>query len=764
VRPGSDALTNELVQAVASGDLDRADALLNRISGPLPPHALAAAGTLHMRRERWARAAEALAGCPDADETIRMQRLVARNLAALQQHRPEAYATLCGAEPSDRYRIGLSRTQRPTVFWRMDDGRTVCLSPEEDPRTAVSRILEHLSEARKHGSPILLAGIGDGYLANALAAAAPQLPFNRQQVIYICEPEPALVMACLMIHDYTAADGPVVHPRFRWHIGPDWLGGLRDELFEDFTWPFPHTSVRQGPSGAAVATQVGGLLSEIAAMERKLQAENAAYYAGLSADELAAVMGTNPPRRPRALILTTRYSSVLQYSARDAAEGFAQNGWEARVSIEASDCQVLSRLTLRKQLAQFKPDLVFQINHLRHEHGDVFPPNLPFVCWIQDHMPHLTLRTTGALLRRRDFVLTNVVPTYTSLYDYPPRQCLAMPKLTRVPQRPAAWRSDGRDDIAYVSHASEPPAITADRIISGCLSASDQRLVRTACQRLMDLYQRGECVATWQDLERFLDQVQQELRLCIRGKQERDAVLRQLAHPLNSNLYRQQALHWAAQAAEALGLHLGIYGNGWEKHPTLGRHARGPVRYGPDLENLTRVTRINLQLEPYCCFTHQRLLDGLAAGGFFLIRHHPFNTVSQEFAAFLEQHLDESVRTVEQARAAIAPERRPALEDLLRRGGAIGGLADPVATVRCWQEAHLLVSGQPSLPDLQAVTFTDAQSLRVLVERYANDDDARGRVAARQRHAVEQRLTYAAGVGRVVRRIGNLISSEGTTP
>ena len=527
VRPAPAASAADLIDAVNANDLDRADAVLLQLSDPLPPEALQAAGRLHMRRERWARAAEALAACPDADDTTRMQRLIAANLAALQQHRPQVYAVLCAAAPSDRFRVGLSRTQRLTVFWQVDDARTVCLSPEEDPRTAVSRTLDQLREAFKHGSPILLAGIGDGYLAAAIVDRSPRLMFDRQQVIYICEPDPALVMACLMIHDYTAADGPILHPRFRWHIGPDWLISLRNELFEDFTWPFPHTSIRQGPSGTAVATEATGLLTDIAAMERKLQAENAAYYSALTAAELAAVMGPNPPRRPRALILTTRYSTVLQFSARDAAEGFARNGWDARVSIETSDCQILSRLTLRKQVADFKPDVIFQINHLRHEHGDVFPPNLPFVCWIQDHMPHLTRQTTGALLGQRDFVLTNVVPTYTSLYGYPPRQCLAMPKLTRVPQRPASWQSDGPDDLAYVSHASEPPQVTADRLVASYRSSSDQRMVRTACQRLIDLYLRGQCIPTWHDLERFLDQVGLELRLSIRLKQERDALLRQ---------------------------------------------------------------------------------------------------------------------------------------------------------------------------------------------------------------------------------------------
>ena len=38
-------------------------------------------------------------------------------------------------------------------------------------------------------------------------------------------------------------------------------------------------------------------------------------------------------------------------------------------------------------LAEFRPDLVFQIDHLRSEQAGVFPPELPFVCWVQDNLP-----------------------------------------------------------------------------------------------------------------------------------------------------------------------------------------------------------------------------------------------------------------------------------------------------------------------------------------------------------------------------------------
>src|SRR4030095_12213459 len=100
------------------------------------------------------------------------------------------------------------------------------------------------------------------------------------------------------------------------------------------------------------------------------------------------------------------------------------------------------------------------------------------------------------------------------------------------------------------------------------------------------------------------------------------AVNKWLTHPFHDALYRPQGLRWARAGAKELGLSLGLYGNGWDAHPEFARCARGPIAYGDELRDLTRRSAINLQIVPSLCL-HQRLLDGLAAGGFFLVRENP---------------------------------------------------------------------------------------------------------------------------------------------
>jgi len=88
---------------------------------------------------------------------------------------------------------------------------------------------------------------------------------------------------------------------------------------------------------------------------------------------------------------------------------------------------------------------------------------------------------------------------------------------------------------------------------------------------------------------------------------------------LGDRMFRHEALEWVAQWARRTGRSFRIYGNGWNTHPTLAEFAAGPADNGRELLCIYRASRINLQLMP-AGFIHQRSLDGMAAGGFFLTR------------------------------------------------------------------------------------------------------------------------------------------------
>jgi hypothetical protein len=461
------------------------------------------------------------------------------------------------------------------------------------------------------------------------------------------------------------------------------------------------------------------------------------------------------------LIITSRFTTVLQYSARDCVDALGQLGWDARLLIEPSEHHQITGTKIQRVLEELRPDMVFVIDHLRDEYPRVFPPQLPWVCWVQDHLPNLTSRAAGATVTRRDFVLTPLGPLYASRHGYPIRQCVPLGKLTRIPQRPATWTRDG-DDLAFVSHASAQPAAIVDEIVETAKSDPQaQTLIRRCAERMIDVYAGDQSLGTLHDVRGLFEDAEREAGISIYDAETRPRVIDMLYTSLNNALYRQQALGWFADIAEERGLSLALYGSGWDKHPRFARYARGRVEYGDDLETLTRRTKINLQIVPFFCL-HQRLLDGLVAGGFFLVRANPYDTIAQRLINFIDASFgdDDRIDSVEAARQTIDPGQRKALEAELIAAEVLAERGDVIGIIQSWRRAGWIIPQQAVLPHFDDVIFDSAAAARQCVERFVDDEQARRAIADAQQQNIESRLSYTAGLKRVTRQIGRLIHEE----
>jgi hypothetical protein len=167
---------------------------------------------------------------------------------------------------------------------------------------------------------------------------------------------------------------------------------------------------------------------------------------------------------------------------------------------------------------------------------------------------------------------------------------------------------------------------------------------------------------------------------------------------------------------------------------------------------------------PYLCL-HQRLLDGLMAGGFFLIRTHPADLSPAALLRFINDNGAGSARTTREARAALDRSRQETLERLVadcRPCLCTTGNEDVVAMSRAWQEAGQLTSRDGSLPMLSEVGFDDAKSLSMRVRKFAGASVLRESVTANQRRSIGGRLSYDAGVRRVVGRMRDLLLETST--
>lgn len=705
-----------------------------------------------MAQKKWAQAAEILAGC---GETAVFQLNVCRNLAALERHRPHVYAAVLSAPPGDRYTVGTAVGGHPTIFYRRPDRSQISLSPGNHPVASLSSTFASIKENYQAGKAMAVMGIGDGYFLKSSALHSPAMPFGAEQAVYLFEPDGQAILACITLHDYTGPDGPIEQERFHWLVGDNYLDQARECLVAEAFNPSPVIEIGQSPNLAAIAEGVRGLLAGFVAGHRATQARINAYYASIPDEHWREVFDGIRSRKPRVLLLTTRLSSVLQYSTRDAAEGFRAAGWDTLVFIEQRPWHTATLTKVIEQVDEFKPDLIFQIDHLRTEWRGAFPPALPFACWIQDHLPNLTTRQAGASVTARDFVLLGMPAMYVERYGYPQRQCIELTKLTRLTSRTASWNEDG-DDLVYVSSASQQPHEIVEEL-RGRFDHSRElsTLVSEACRDQIERYARGGSLPTRHSVDQAFVALEDRLGVEVNDAAIREAVIDALFDRMSNLLYRQQGLFWASTAAEKQGLRLSVYGPGWEKHSTFAKYARGVVKYGADLEELTQRSKINLCLEPFFSVSHQRLLDGLAAGGFFLVRDHPSNSLFPELLQFVLTNAPHAESTSELRSAC---EQRA--EELLQRCESLSGYGDIVRIVRDGQRAGVILPGLPALPSLPVVSFDSFESFQARLLAFANEPAIRRRIANRQRESVEERLSYAVGIRRVLGRIRELITAE----
>jgi len=705
---------------------------------------------------RWSEALSVLASIQTPSGAVVMLRQFAGNMQAMRQHRPDVYGQLFAA-PADRtYQVINAADGLATVAHVDDGGDATSLSPGNRPKQAVPKMLEAFGKAYTDGSPLGLCGLGDGYLLSVLAGQPPTLFMDQQQAVHIIEPDMALLRTLLTLHDWSDEAGPIADGRFAWHIGPTWDEHFVAHLEAEPDFPPPGAVVQQGVEREAIAARMRQLSAWYQQHIDELGGAVERLYARPRDVDWSTLLSERSPRPPRVLLITCRFTTVLQYAARDMATAFEQAGWQAEVAMEKTGYHRLTYPALRKRLLALNPDAVFMIDHDRRGQPNLLPPQLPVVNWIQDHLPHLTTTEAGAAMSGHDFAMSFAAPMFTDTYGYPSRQVMDMPMMVTLPPTlPKRWANDG-DDLVYVSNVSQQPRDIVEQVVAA-QKPPFTPYVQRACQRMLELYKDGGALPTRWHLFRLIDQVQNEL-----GGELSPTAREQFVHliwnPLNSALYRQQALRWVAEAAEALGLSLAIYGNGWEKHPDFAGYARGPVTHGPDLEAVTRATKINLQLEPYPCCAHHRMLDGLASGGFFLVRHHPNNVLLQELSNFLRAHVPADAESAEAALAAVADEQRDALAALIDRAAGISYAEppDPVKQVRCWQRAELLIDQPQLLPRLDAVSFTDAATCRQLIEQFVADQRTRRDIADEQRRNIIPRLTFQ----NTARRLGAFLADR----
>jgi len=575
--------------------------------------------------------------------------------------------------------------------------------------------------------------------------------------VYVLEPDANAFALTL----WTAASVErYCHERVDILLGPDAVERLRDVVAGEGHRLLPeHLMYLPGPTPppqAAIQSAVQAIVADRQAATEAVVERIEAAYATVTAAEWARRFADAADHHGslRILGITSRFTTVLQYTMRDLRDALEAQGHYFRLLIEPSDHDVNSAMQTAEAIAAFRPDLVVLIDHHRREHRPQIPANVPFVCWIQDQLPNLTDAAVGRELGPLDFYIAAEPEAYARLYAYPREQGLrwSMPTNDRVfiaSPAPADALAAHRCDVSYASNQSTTPAAFVDEQRRRHAHVPDVARMMGWCHEALQAELAEEPRRAFAGPTRLLiERGYAALGIAPFAAEVQDKLSRYFIHPLRELMYRQQALAWVADYCDRTGRRLHLYGNGWEAHPRLRSYARGYAVNGEQMRAIYQASAVNLQITAFGAM-HPRLLDGLAAGGFFLIRYTPLDDLAACSQRLLAVMAERGIEPGRNYCAADEPALAAAWRDYAARlgdepmGETIRLHPGAVAELRSRAAGGFRLSaGAVFGEDYGAVAFDSAAGVARLLDRYLNDAEGRRAIAGRMRQRVVEQYSY----------------------
>lgn len=483
------------------------------------------------------------------------------------------------------------------------------------------------------GPTIVLAGLGPPWQLPRTAAFVRDSAGHRSPV-HIVEPDTTTLLRALAAVDL-AADLAALSPR--WHVGPGPVESAAAALAERLHHR-AHATLLTSLPPEATEPWVTVLAGRLAALEARREHETAALRAALlggaalrATVSSSASFAEDPPAPPgslRVLIFTHRHSTFVRHSSADIASAFRRLGHAARVVEEADDHSVLTAGLMLREVVDYKPDLIATINYTRDLLKPLADVPIPWLCIVQDKMPHLVTapqRPAGEL----DFGAGHAFPEMFERGVLHPDRFVPFPvavdpeKFHAGPADPALLERFACD-LAFVSNHGEHPRAMHDRLVREA-SADWPDAERT----LAPIYDAVAAGLAAGDLDagpahwaaKIIERAVETAPLRAAGVDvERLADF--YVWPVAERMLRHRTLEEASELCRRRGWTLRIFGRNWETHPTLAAHAAPPLDHGEELRACYQAARAHLHISIFAP-VHQRVMECARSGGLPLIRFLP---------------------------------------------------------------------------------------------------------------------------------------------
>lgn len=675
------------------------------------------------------------------------------NVGALRGRDPRLAERLVGLAPSIPYFIA---AQGDHVYLGKRGATGIEVIPDAMPAPAARNMLAGIFPGGQVTWPIAIGGLAYGWMWDRvwrLPCRVETAPGHRPP-IYLLTSDIERLWAVLHVLDWREM---LADPRFPIFAGLDGAQQMQELLAGDPRWPQPRASV--GIEAGIFPTELNAFLAMMAGTtNRKLEQLKLRLRAMYPAGESWAARLNRP--RLRILGITSRYTTFLQHSMRDWLEGFQRLGHETRLLMEEADHLLLGPAGVAQGVLDFHADLVVIIDHYRAEMGTI-PQAIPCVMYVQDRLPNIFSEQAGRNQTDRDYCLGLGRLHLSDRYGYARSRFVSCPvgiNEKRFEQRELTRGELERFgcDVSYVSHASRPAELLVREYAAKSGSAQIARLCDHFYQRLEAWYAAGGIALSDISMRQMLERCMGDVRVQL-AEADIAQFMSFFNQSVNNAIFRHQTLNWLA----GLGVNLHIWGRGWESHPTLSRFARGVADNQSDLAKIYRASKINIQVTPFGS-VHQRLLDGLAAGGFFLLRWHPGDAVGRIYRELICWCRENSISSDGQLHAMADHRVRAMISRINHLEGSTPRTRwfSVFDVMQGHADSDFMTSSDSIWEEYEEVAFNDRSELATRVQRFLGDDALREQIALSMRNAVVDRCSYVGINRRLLDMIRMDLSAE----
>jgi hypothetical protein len=614
--------------------------------------------------------------------------------------------------------------------------------------------------------PVLVAGEDMGWLWQSfyqLPCHSPLAPGYRPPLYFLIRDLERL-WVLLHIHDW---QNLLSDARVRLFAGENAFAEFRVFLPVNSICPWPKLSVTVDPSlwPADVTIDVLNQESMAIATQRlsDVQGELRVFADTFTPESIVQQYSSGKPLN--VLGITARYTTFLKHSMRDWLNAFARLVHRTELYMESADHELSNNLVMAEACARFKPDLIVMIDHYRAEMPGL-PASVPLAMWAQDYMPKIYSREGAAAQGPRDYALGFAYEKMRLVHEfgYPSERYLTT-TIGMDPERFSPRPTDDPQlakyvcDVSFVTHAS----LSGEQIVKEQMDRNDsdaKRLLGAIFEQLRAVYDSGKIIVAPPAIRRMVEQGFIDSRT-----QRTDDLVQQLMHlfymRVNNALFRHQSLHWLIE----LGIDLRLYGRGWESHPTFKRFARGVADHESELSLIYQASRINLHVSPLGSL-HQRVMEGLASGGFFLLRRGDGDIIGRHYAWLWDFCQRTGISSDEQLKESTDPQ----LQGMLQQAVDIhqcDPFAEKYTFMQLLQTMHdcdyICSAGCVWGNDYDETSFGSKTELEEKVGYFLKNSMERDRLTKSMLQPVLERFTYEKTTQRLLKMIASDQARVATT-